>query len=300
MLATAGGSGTVHLAPAKLNLYLEVLARRQDGYHDVETLMVPVSLYDTLVFNNEPGNEDQPGAIHFALTCSRHDGVAVPADDENLVVRALKLLQRKSGTASGARVRLVKRIPADAGLGGGSSDAAAALLAANRAWGIDWQTDRLVEVASELGSDVPFFLLRSPAIGRGRGERLERLAQIGDLHAVIVCPPVGLSTPSVYRDCCVPERPCDMEPLLGGLRSGSSRLIKKGLHNRLQEAAQKLTPWIDRLRSEFELVDCPAHQMTGSGSSYFGICRHARHAKQVAVRLRGRKLGNVFTVRRAY
>ena len=305
MLVTAGGKGAVLHAPAKLNLYFELLARCRDGYHDMETLMVPVSLYDTLFLKAIPSvRAAEPGEIdfefHWCGRAGRGPCSAVPADETNLVVRALELLRQKSGSTAGAQVRLLKRIPTQAGLGGGSSDAAAALLAANRVWGIGWSRDRLAEIACALGSDVPFFLWQTPAIVRGRGERLSPLRQIGDMHAVIVHPPEGLSTASVYAASRVPETPQQIESLLSALQSGSLGLIKRALHNRLQEAANQLSPWIHRLRDEFESVHCLAHQMTGSGSSYFGICHHARHAKQIAARLRGRNLGQVFTVRRAF
>ena len=197
MLVTAGGKGAVLHAPAKLNLYFELLARCRDGYHDMETLMVPVSLYDTLFLKaTPPARAAEAGEIdfefHWCGRAGREPCSAVPADETNLVVRALELLRQKSGSTAGAQVRLLKRIPTQAGLGGGSSDAAAALLAANRVWGIGWSRDRLAEIACELGSDVPFFLWQTPAIVRGRGERLSPLRQIGDVHAVIVRPPEGL------------------------------------------------------------------------------------------------------------
>ena len=130
---------------------------------------------------------------------SRSEMAPIPTGSDNLVVRALELLRERSGCEFGARVELAKRIPAAAGLGGGSSDAAAALRLANRGWKIHWSNDRLTEVAAEIGSDVPFFLEQGAAICRGRGERVERLPPIAPLHFVMVKPPVGLDTGEVYR-----------------------------------------------------------------------------------------------------
>src|SRR5690606_4305446 len=118
----------------------------------------------------------------------------LPTDRSNLAVRAVELLQARAGIEAGATMRLVKRIPSAAGLGGGSSDAAAALMAANQAWGLNWSVSKLETLAGELGSDVPFFLTPGAAICRGRGERVEPLPRTMPLHVVVVRPPVGLST----------------------------------------------------------------------------------------------------------
>ena len=188
---------TLH-APAKLNLFLEVLDRREDGYHELETLMVPVGIFDSLSFEPAQPIHGKVGSIEFAV---RGDAAAVgiPTDSRNLVVRALGLLRKHSGCTHGAKVELVKRIPSAAGLGGGSSDAAAALELGNRGWGIHFDRKQLTSLAAELGSDVPFFLAHSAAICRGRGEQVERIAGTVPLHVVIVKPPAALSTAEVYR-----------------------------------------------------------------------------------------------------
>lgn len=193
--------------PAKLNLYLEVLERRADGYHDIETLMVPVSLYDTLRLT--PREDDQ---LHLAarwdLGCYHASGENpnintwgdLPTGDDNLVLRALVLLRRRAEEAGersvsdrwGADVELVKRIPSAAGLGGGSSDAAAALRAACELWQLNWSEQQLAEVAAELGSDIPFFLQRDAAFCTGRGERVQTWAWPGRMHVVVVRPTSGL------------------------------------------------------------------------------------------------------------
>ena len=153
--------GVECLAPAKLNVFLEVLGKRADGYHELETLMVVVDLYDTLRVIDDPG-----GAI--ALRC---DDPSLPTGRENLVVRAAERLREASGIERGATIDLLKAIPAQAGLGGGSSDAAAALLALDRLWNLQTPPDRLDALAGEIGSDVAFFLHPPAALCRGRGER---------------------------------------------------------------------------------------------------------------------------------
>jgi 4-diphosphocytidyl-2-C-methyl-D-erythritol kinase len=287
-------------APAKLNLFFEVLAKRNDGFHEIETLMVPISLYDTLVATADPG-----GQVHldcrWATPGSKGANAAtafgeLPAASENLATRAVELLRRRSGVASGARLELTKRIPAAAGLGGGSSDAAAALLAANAVWKLNWNREALASVAVELGSDVPFFLGRGVAVCRGRGERVEPVAGLGALDFVVVRPPEGLSTAEVYAHCRVAEEPWPLAPLVDALRGGDLRPLGRLIHNRLEPAAESLSPWIGRLQWEFGRLDCVAAQMSGSGTGYFGICRHARHAQRVARRLQARGVGRVYAV----
>jgi 4-diphosphocytidyl-2-C-methyl-D-erythritol kinase len=284
-------------APAKLNLFFEVLKRRGDGYHEVETLMVPIDLCDTLVARADSSGQMRLDCRVAEGDARRSDLGSLPADDDNLAMRAARLLRERAGVEAGIAMRLVKRIPWEAGLGGGSSDAAAALVAANTVWGLGWTREKLAELAAELGSDVPFFLWEQAAVCRGRGERIEPLAGLPTLHCVLVRPPEGLPTAAVYARCRVPAEPNRLEPLVAALKAGDERNLRRLVHNRLEEAAEGLTPWIGRVRREFARHDCLADQMTGSGTAYFGICRHARHARRVAGRLQARGLGRVYTVR---
>jgi 4-diphosphocytidyl-2-C-methyl-D-erythritol kinase len=293
-----GAEVVVH-APAKLNLFFEVLGRREDGYHEVETLVAPIALYDTLYFQGDTDGE-------LRLTCQRVSGPwgadptwlgDFPEGDQNLVVRAVNLLRRRTGVRRGGTLRLAKRIPTAAGLGGGSSDAAAALAAANAAWGLGWSWQELAQLGAELGSDVPLFFARGPAICRGRGERVEPVAAIGLLHFVVVRPPAGLSTAAVYGACRPAATAANLQPLVKALVEGRLEEAGRRLFNRLEPAAETLTPWIRRLRAEFDRTDCAGHQMSGSGTCYFGLCRHARHARRIARRLQARGIGVALAVR---
>ena len=290
-------------APAKVNLFFEILARRSDGFHEIETLMCPIRIFDTLSLQNDPSGEIVFSG-HWCAGLRGSDANTAPQSSEfgdlpqgsdNLVVRALELLREKAGHRYGARVRLVKRIPSQAGLGGGSSDAAAALILANQAWGLGWSRERLMELAGALGSDVPFFLLNCAAICRGRGELLEPVHGLGQLHLVVVRPPEGLSTAAVYRACLVPARPKSCGALVSALQESDVRPVSALMHNALQEPAEGLSPWIDRLKREFASTGCLAHQMSGSGSSYFGVYRNARQARRVTALLRARNLGRVYS-----
>ncbi len=290
--------GWVVQAPAKLNLFFEVLAKRDDGYHEVETLVYPIDLYDTLYFK-----EDSSGRI--SLGCQKGSGSwgpldsglrAVPTGADNLAVRAVELLRSRAGVRQGAQLRLVKRIPSAAGLGGGSSDAAAALLAANAGWHLGWSPAQLQALGAEVGSDVPLFFASGPAICQGRGEQVVPTPVAGPLYFVVVRPPVGLSTAAVYGACDVPRAPRPLLPLLDALRRGDLAAAGRLMFNRLESAAEKLSPWVKRLRGEFSRAGCLGHQMSGSGTCYFGLCRHARHARHVARRLQANGVGIAYAV----
>ena len=283
---------TIH-APAKLNLFLEILARRPDGFHELETLMVAVGVFDTLQLSSRrDGQFELINQSGFA--CSAQSLGDVPSGPQNIIVRALEKLRDKAGIALGASVRLTKRIASAAGLGGASSDAAAVLLLANEAWQLRWTREQLSAVAAELGSDIPFFLGAPAAICRGRGEQIEAIPALPRLEVVIVRPPEGLSTPAVYKQCRPAEIPQHAAPLLAAWQCGNVAGLAVGMANRLEPAAARLSPWIERLRAAFAAQDCYGHQMSGSGSSYFGICRSAAHARRVAARLRAERLGIVY------
>jgi len=303
-LVSSGAEVFVH-TPAKINLFLEVLAKRPDGFHEIETLMAAISAYDQVVFIPESHEE-------IILKCRWALGLSawqlgqdsqkparellfgeIPRGPENLVWRAAELVRKRAGIRQGATICLVKRVPAAAGLGGASSDAAATLVAANIGWKLGWPGERLIELAAELGSDIPFFFTRGAAVARGRGEKIEVIGAF-QFHVVIVRPPVGLSTPQVYKACRPADYPASVEILIESLTRGEMAKAGRQLHNRLQPAAETLTPWIGRLRDEFEKHDVMGHQMSGSGSSYFALCRSARHARRIAARLRARNVGTVF------
>jgi 4-diphosphocytidyl-2-C-methyl-D-erythritol kinase len=315
---------------------LDVIGRRDDGFHELETVIVPIQLGDWISLTaTPPDNDGHPGEIVLDVRDCRWQGSAfhfpgeaVPRGADNLIVRALDLLRQRSQSRFGARVELVKRVPLAAGLGGGSSDAAAALRLANHAWRLNWRRDRLIELAAELGSDVPFFLSGGAAICRGRGQHIERLPSMPPLHVVVVKPPVSLKTGDVYRAhdaLCASsnvEYPAPSNQQVGvqpsrlsrhtlkrelqhatssitstQLASGRWGDLRRWMCNRLQAAAATLTPWVHQVSGVFDQLDFVAHQLTGSGSAYFGVCRHAQHARRLAAILRTRQLGLVYATR---
>jgi 4-diphosphocytidyl-2-C-methyl-D-erythritol kinase len=297
-------------APAKVNLFLEVKSKRADGFHEVETLMVPIGLYDTLIMGvrddhrvcfrcesldrlwsrsaNRTGEIDAPGNSD---SNSNSNLGHIPQDSSNIVVKALELLRRRADVRFGVNVHLTKRIPAGAGLGGGSSDAAAALRGANSLWKMGFSRLQLCDLATELGSDVPFFLEANSAVCRGRGERVEPIGPIGPLHLVLARPPASLSTPDVYHHCRVPTNNRSVTAILEALRKSRIADVGRLLFNRLQAPAQQLCHWIALLESFWDEQDCLGHAMTGSGTCYFALCRSARQASRLARRLENAGLG---------
>jgi 4-diphosphocytidyl-2-C-methyl-D-erythritol kinase len=199
-------------------------------------------------------------------------------------------------------MRLIKRIPSSAGLGGASSDAAAALAAANLAWELGWSRQQLAELGAELGSDIPFFFSAgcwgaAAAVCRGRGERVEPIENRTDAHFVVVRPPVGLSTAVVYRSCRPAVQPASVQPLAAALQRGDTVMLGRSMANRLEPIAATLSPHLEPVRRLFDRLDCLGHQMSGSGAGYFGLCRSARHARRVSGRLRAAGVGYVQTAR---
>lgn len=276
------------LAPAKLNLFLRIVARRPDGYHDIESVMAAINLFDTLTFE-----ATADGSIELEVVDASPRSFAgqirseAPAGPTNLVVRAAMLLKEHAGCAMGARISLTKRIPSSAGLGGGSSDCAATLGALNRLWNLGIPDGELMSLAGQLGSDIPFFLGKSSvSLCTGRGEILEPLRVSSGLHFVVAKPASGLSTPAVYRECRPDQSHQSMALFVESMRSGRICEMAQRLHNGLQAPAERLSSDVRRLRSLFEQESVVGHQMSGSGSSYFGICRSRRHAIGIASRLK--------------
>lgn len=262
-------------APAKLNLTLEVVAKRSDGYHAIETLMIPVDLQDELAFSRMDAE--------LVLTCS---DPAIPTDGRNLVLKAAVALQRRTGCRSGARIHLTKRIPHEAGLGGGSSDAATTILALDKLWNLGLSSEELASIAAEVGSDVAFFLARSAAWCTGRGELVEPVPCGAVFDLVIVKPPIGLSTQEIYRRVVVPENPRSGWPAREALQNGDRVALGRALWNRLQAPAFAVAPVVESLYRELTALGPLGCQLSGSGSALFALCRDALEANRIADAIR--------------
>ena len=238
-------------APAKINLYLHILGRRPDGFHELETLMAPISLGDTL--------EIDLIGTGIEFTCS---DPALGDARENLATKAARVFLEEFKLGNGVRIHLEKQVPVGAGLGGGSSDAAAVLLALRELTGTQCDDAKLAELAARLGSDIPFFIYRTPAICRGRGEIIEPVALKEKLQGLLVHPGFGVSTPWAYKTYA--QNPCAGEP--GRTFDGFT------LRNDLELPAFSKYVWLPTVKAWFrkqpEVLDA---LMSGSGSSVFAL-----------------------------
>lgn len=267
------GGALVVVAPAKLNLFLEIHRKRPDGYHDLESLMVAVDLFDTLEVRVGPA-----GVI--ALEC---DPPTLSSGPDNLVMKAAIALRDCVGRPElGAVIRLQKRIPMQAGLGGGSSDAATVLVALNQIWKLAQTHDQLAAIAAAIGSDVVFFLTLAAGWCTGRGEIVRPEPVGGVLNFVLVCPPVGLATAAVYRQLRVPADPVAGDTLRAAVRAGDPEAAGRSLFNRLEEPAFALAPVVEQIRRRLGSCGPCGVLMSGSGSAVFAVCRSREEATRVA------------------
>lgn len=285
--------------PCKLNLFLEVLGRRDDGYHSLDTVMMAVSLVDELEITRRNDGllklfiEFPTG---FSQRLDEEDlAWDIPADQSNLIVRALENMRSALGkTGLGANVRLIKRIPARAGLGGGSADAAAAIILGLLLWGNSDDFHIARTIASKLGSDINFFLEGHRngfwlARCTGRGETVEPLSCNKALHFVIAHPPRGCGTREVFAalDIESSQFQCEKpDKLLNNLEEGDVNDIGGGMFNRLEDAALGTTDWIKRSRKWIDRHDHHGQCMSGSGSARFCLCSTREQAEKIVTDLR--------------
>ncbi|MQA93445.1 MAG: 4-(cytidine 5'-diphospho)-2-C-methyl-D-erythritol kinase [Streptosporangiales bacterium] len=273
--------------PAKVNLQLAVGPVRDDGYHDLVNIFHAVSLFDEVTA--EPAAD---GVFGVAVTGTGAEHV--PDDQDNLAVRAAKELAKAPGAPSGVRLAIRKAIPVAGGMAGGSADAAAALVACDRLWGIGMSRDGLAEIAARVGSDVPFALLGGTAVGTGRGERLTPAVAAGPFHWVFALADGGLSTAAVYAECDrlraaheeVVAWPQVDEALMAALRSGDAVALGGRLTNDLQPAALALRPSLDRTLTAGREHGALGSLVSGSGPTCAFLAADAENADDLAVALR--------------
>ncbi len=275
------GDEVAIVCPAKVNLFLEILGKRQDGYHEIETVMCPISLCDRLVLRPSDSNEIRL-AIQFPDPSAKvadeknaDPAWQVPADGRNLVVKAVELVRRELGIARGCRIELEKLIPAGAGLGGGSSNAAAAIVASLVAWNA-WDRELANCICARLGSDLNFFLGDANRIGiglaTGRGEKCQIVDASPALDLCVTHPPEGCPTARVYANLDAARVQINSaDEMIQACVLGDCDRIGKNLYNALTPAAQKITRWIDRQHAVFNQAGARYSAMSGSGSSCFAL-----------------------------
>jgi 4-diphosphocytidyl-2-C-methyl-D-erythritol kinase len=271
-------------------LYLDVVRRRRDGYHDIETLFQSVGLADELEFTPQPQG--------VSLTCS---DPALDTGPGNLVTHAAFLLQQHTGCARGASITLTKRIPIAAGLAGGSGDAAATLVGLNALWDLGLPPARLQRLGLMLGSDVPYCLVGGTVAATGRGERLTPLDPLPETWLVLVHPPLALSTKAVYAS---PDLELSPEQPFAG-RTPAFRRAIQSLHrgdfpaavfNRMETAAFRMYPELSTMLTRLRQAGCTAAAMSGSGPTLFGVCKSKKQAERVAAIFTATRASVVSTV----
>ena len=281
-------------APAKINLRLRVVGKRADGYHLLDTIMVPVSLYDEIIIKKER-KIGKKSALKDRLTVTCDDPL-VPRGKKNLVYKAASLVLSGKGINESVRIRIHKRIPIGAGLGGGSTDAAATLVGLNRLLGLGYTLKRLEEISSTFGADVPFFVKGIPARARGIGECLTPLRGMPRLWLIILYPNFPVSTAWVYRNL-PPKLTKAIVNTSINFSVGSPANLRKLLVNDLETVTMGRYPRIGLLKEELARQGAVGTLMSGSGSSVFGVFPSKRSAERAFRRLRKEREVQAFLVR---
>lgn len=257
-------------APGKINVYLKVGAAMEDGYHEVATAYQAVSLYEQVWAY--PADNFSVSYVGGSI-----DVTDVPVDASNLALKAARLLARKAKYRGGVRLEIEKNVPVAGGMGGGSADAAATLVACNALWGTGLHTDELMHLGAQLGADVPFALMGGTAIGTGRGDRLSPALAVGHFEWVLVASDFGLSTPVVYSelDAHRARHVHDIEPapkspsvdtgVLQAIRAGDAQMLADRLMNDLQAPALHLEPSLITILETGEKAGALAGMVSGSG-----------------------------------
>jgi 4-diphosphocytidyl-2-C-methyl-D-erythritol kinase len=265
-------------AHAKINLDLRVLGMRPDGFHELRTVFQAISLYDTIRFIPREGP--------FAIEC---DIAGVPLDESNLIWRAAAALWRslrRSGPVRDAVVQLEKQIPFQAGLGGGSADAAATLMALTHAWRVPIRPSQLTDVAAHIGADVPFFLAGGTALGLGRGDEIYPLADLPRHWIVLLIPGFGVSTSEAFGwydgEPELSRAPREAQHVPGPWPSRAAQMI-----NDLEAPIARHHPEIDQMKAALRRAGALAAAMSGSGSTVFGLVQQRRDALAAVERLQG-------------
>ncbi len=265
-------------APAKINLSLDALYKREDGYHEVEMVMTTIDLADRLELELISSDE-------IILDVRAH---FIPNDHRNLVYQAALLLKEKYNVRMGARITLDKQIPVSAGLAGGSTDAAAALKGLNELWKLGLSLEELAELSARIGSDIAFCLYGGTAFATGRGEVIQKLPMVPSCWIILAKPSISISTPSVYKELKLDEvEHPDTKRMLAGIEAGDLDAICDSMGNVLESVTLEKNPKVKQLKQKMLEFGADAAMMSGSGPTVFAIVKQYSRAKRVYNGLRG-------------
>ena len=265
-------------ANAKINLSLDVLRRRENGYHDVELIFNEISLSDTVTVSLRDDKK-------IVLTC---DDLTLPTDERNIAYRSAELFFRESKTNYGADIDIKKRIPHGAGLAGGSADAAAVLKALNSLTGNPFSQEKLMEIGVSLGADVPFCIMGGSALAEGIGEILTPLPKLEGITYVLAKPKESISTKWVYENLNLNERPENLcvQAVAEGIRRGDLEMIFKNAGNIMESVTAQKVPVINDIKRCFIENGAEISLMSGSGTTTFGVFKDAEKAEKAAQEVR--------------
>ena len=290
-MSSSSSPASVHVrAPGKINVYLGVGGRHDDGYHALATVFQAVSLYEDVIA--------RPSEEFSIVVKGVDDPSTVPLDDRNLAMRAAKLLAAAAGHPGGVALEVRKSVPVAGGMGGGSADAAAALVACDALWGTGFSQARLHELAARLGADVPFALHGGTAVGTGRGDQLNPALARGRFDWVLVTSDDGLSTPAVYgrldalreeEGLLADDPPLSLDvpiPVLQALRSGDSQQLADSLYNDLETAAVHERPDLAQTIAHGVRAGALRGIVSGSGPTVALLCASPESAREVQSALR--------------
>ena len=285
-------TGTLTLsAPAKVNLYLEVLGKRHDGYHDIRSVAVPVSIWDRLEF------EKTDSKIETVVSCAGipgEDGGMLDDSRANLATKAALLLKEKTGYRFGARIRIEKDIPVAGGLGGGSSDAAATFKGLNQLWETGLTREQLAKLAAGLGCDIPALIYGQAVCMTGVGERIEPIAvaKSGEANRewwmLVVNPGFGIATRDIYArySSSLTSSPTGLKNMISAVAEGDLTLAARSLFNSLEQVAFGKYPLLAMIAEALARADALGVLLSGSGSSMFALARDEAHARHIEARVR--------------
>ncbi|MBC8695790.1 4-(cytidine 5'-diphospho)-2-C-methyl-D-erythritol kinase [Staphylococcus pseudintermedius] len=259
-------------APAKINLTLDTLYKRDDGYHEVEMIMTTIDLSDRLSF--EKRNDSR--------IVLKVDETFIPSDDRNLAYRAALLMKETYQIKQGVTITLEKNIPVAAGLAGGSSDAAATMRGMNRLFELNRSLDELSELSAAIGSDVPFCVYGTTALCKGRGEILEILPKTPSTWVIVAKPQAGLSTPEIYGGLDLSQPfPVHTEQCLKAIEENDYDALCKSLSNRLEPVSMQLQPEIAKIKTNMLNNGADGALMSGSGPTVYGFAQRERQARHI-------------------
>lgn len=262
---------------SKVNLWLHVQGLRADGFHDIETVFHTISLHDYLNIS-----QSNAGVVTVEMSLPPLSRSELPSPDDNLVSKAARVLAENADSSPGAYINVRKNIPLGAGLAGGSGNAAATLVALNDLWGLGFKRTQLIEIATELGSDVPFMVEGGTVVGRGRGEKLSRLPHSPSLWLVLGISSHELSTPEVYAGWREGGTGPTLDEFRGALATGDPGLIAQQVRNDLEPSAFALRPDLVQAKASMCEAGAVGAFLSGSGPTIVGIARDEEHAHTVA------------------